>query len=432
MEERFIMIKNEVVRPMELNKESLVKSMNNTKVTNIIAILDQCVNRMNKCSFSIEELCDWCGVVAKTGKGKTVEQIRMILIALQSEGYISELNVDLLKVKMNEHISCTYNGVKDEDKMFFKLPIDTFSKLVALKNTDCTTLYMYIKSMIGENNYCCFPTVEDIISDTGLTKTSVEKCTKILNEEKLLFVGNIGQVIVTNKDGSKSTQTASNVYVIDDKDMESALEKSKQYYINERGAILTNKKISKKTRQINALNTNIKIAEKKGKDTTSLQNKLNILNEELEEAKDKVSDLSRTEALEQIDKLIEESGLNITAGDIATLEGVSVFDAKGCNEILKAINTNGVDYYYNEINENKEDEEIEDDVEDTDEEEINDTKYDKLFKTKTVVIKSNVNKDRWGSRSPFNDGYNPFKSQDEFLKSINKDYDDDDFIDSLL
>ena len=294
--ERFIMIKNEVVRPMEVGKESLVKAMNNTKVANIIAILDQCVNRMNKCSFSIEELCEFCGVKAIRGTGKSIEQIRMILIALQSEGYISELNVDLLKVKMNEHISCTYNGVKDEDKMFFKLPVDTFSKLVALKNTDCTTLYMYIKSMIGENNYCCFPTIEDIMSDTALTKTSIEKCTKILNEEKLLFVGNIGQVIVTNKDGSKSTQTASNTYVIDDKDMESALEKSKQYYINERGAILTNKKISKKTRQINALNTNIKIAEKKGKDTTSLQNKLNILNEEIKEVKDKVSDLSRTEA----------------------------------------------------------------------------------------------------------------------------------------
>ena len=429
--ERFIMIKNEVVRAMEVGKESLVKAMNNTKVSNIIAILDQCVNRMNKCSFSIEMLCDWCGVKPKRGEGKSIEQIRMILIALQSEGYISELNVDLLKVKSNEYISCTYNGVKDEDKMFFKLPVDTFNKLVALKNTDCTTLYMYIKSMIGEKNYCCFPTVEDIISDTGLTKTSVEKCTKILNEEKLLFVGNIGQVIVTNKDGSKSTQTASNVYVLDENDMNNALVKSKQYYEDERGAIITNKKISKKIRQANALNTNIKIAEKKGKDTTVLQNKLNKLNEEIEEVKDKVSDLSRTEALEQIDKLIEESGLDITAGDIATLEGVSVFDAKGCNEILKAINTNGVDYYYNEINENKEYEEVED-TEDDVEEEIDDTKYDKLFKTKTVVVKSNVNKDRWGSRSPFNDGYNPFKSQDDFLKSINKDEDDDDFIDSLL
>ena len=49
--------------------------------------------------------------------------------------------------------------------------------------------------------------------------------------------------------------------------------------------------------------------------------------------------------------------------------------------------------------------------------------------TKTVIHK----KDRWGSRSPFNDGYNPFKSQDEFLKSINKDEkDEDDIIDSLL
>lgn len=46
--------------------------------------------------------------------------------------------------------------------------------------------------------------------------------------------------------------------------------------------------------------------------------------------------------------------------------------------------------------------------------------------TKTVIHK----KDRLGSRSPFNDDYNPFKSQDEFLKSINKD--EYNIIDSLL
>ena len=69
------------------------------------------------------------------------------------------------------------------------------------------------------------------------------------------------------------------------------------------------------------------------------------------------------------------------------------------------------------------------------EEDINneETEIDKKYfasKVKTVVVKSNVNKDRWGNSSPFNDGYNPFKSQNEFLKSINK-YEDD-IIDSLL
>ena len=69
------------------------------------------------------------------------------------------------------------------------------------------------------------------------------------------------------------------------------------------------------------------------------------------------------------------------------------------------------------------------------EEDINneETEIDEKYfasKVKTVVVKSNVNKDRWGNSSPFNDGYNLFKSQNEFLKSINKD--EDDIIDRLL
>ena len=65
MENNFIMIKNNVVRANE--GVSLFQKVDNSKIVNVLCALDQMVNRLGYCCFSIEKLCSACGVKAMRG-----------------------------------------------------------------------------------------------------------------------------------------------------------------------------------------------------------------------------------------------------------------------------------------------------------------------------------------------------------------------------
>ena len=403
MEKNFIMLRNDVVR--NENGASLLIKANNSKVVNVLCALDQMVNRLGWCCFSIEKLCSACGVKAlrgfkKDGKANSIEQIRNILILLQEEGYISDINVDLEKVKSKEFIECTYDN-KTQNSKFFKLDVDTFLKIAEMKNSDILSFYCYIKSMIGENNYYCYPKEDKISEDLNICRDNIKKIRELLKANNLIDFGNIGNVIKNGK-----VQATNMVYVLESKNLLSVLDISKAYYVNQQGANIVGKRTDKKVKQLHMLKSTAKRELNKGKEvSTNVKNKINKLEEQLNE---QGTELTRKEALEKIDEILKDSKL--TAGDIATDLQVSVYTAEGCEEILN---------------------------------QIQDRKYVKeLEKEYTEIEKRLTGNSSWGTEEP-----NMYKGEceepktkikndkdyQEFLKSLNPSSDNDDsWINGLL
>ena len=190
--------------------------------------------------------------------------------------------------------------------------------------------YCYIKSMIGENNYYCYPESETIYRDLGFDKDKIKRIVDKLSKIEVLFSDNIGQVVTS--DGCRN---ATNVYVLDKNDLEGALLSSKQYYQNEIGAKVLNKKQETKAQQLSMLKNTAKREINKGKKVSDkLQNKIDKLSEEL----DNNCPLNRTEALTEIDTILEKLDLGVDAGQIAVAIGLNIYKAKDCNEILNILN----------------------------------------------------------------------------------------------
>lgn len=412
MGKNFIMLKNNIVR--NKNGASLLIKANNSKVVNVLCALDQMINRLDWCCFSIEKLCIACNVKPtkgkdRNGKPRTIEQIRNILILLQQEGYIDNLNVDLSKVKADTFIECTYNNKIEKDG-FFKLDVDIFLKLVELKNIDALNFYCYIKSIIGENNYYCFPKEEDISKDLNICKDNIKKTRELLKVNNLIDFGNIGNIIKNGK-----VQATNMVYVLESKNLLSALDISKAYYVNQQGASIVGKRTDKKVKQLNMLKSTAKRELNKGKEIS--QNVLDNINKLEKQLNEQGTKITRKEALEKIDEILKDSKL--TAGDIATDLQVSVYTAEGCEEILNQIQDKE---YIKELE--KEYGEIE----------------EKLTGNSDVVKHDNRNRrsfyddDTWGTEEPnmYGEWEEPKtkikndKDYQEFLKSLNPSNDNDD------
>lgn len=337
----FIMLKNELVQSEMENidkdikkrvKDSLIVKYGNNKMIGVLCALDQAITKNNYCKFTIDELCGYCGVKTTKGKGKSIEQIRVILIALQSEGYILNINVDLLNVKATEMIKCTYlNGISEDFKNgFFKLPIDIYIKLLELKDTDALMLYCNIKSKIGENNYYNFTQITTFATDINVDKNTIERLLSVLEDNKLVFKVSIGQV---RKDGI--TSNYKNYYVLNENEIEKVKEQAMLDATGEGYHILT-KFQDKKIKQLNGLKGQRQKQANAGKDTSKLDDKIAQLEEKYSY---KFDGETRKDILAKIDELRIKYNLDVNAYDIANNSDykIDIKTKEGCAEVLAII-----------------------------------------------------------------------------------------------
>ena len=320
---------NSIVWSYKKGEECLSKD--NDKLIPILVYLDTHYNNvLDATYFTLEDMITSCGFIVKTGKGKSIEQFKTTLIYLQSMGWLDK-DLDIKNIKTKEFIQCkfniTYVQKKDKDNEWFKLPLDTYNKIM-----ECDTkmdkykmlkVYCHIASRIKHNKdgevvskteYMCldgvnveymYDTLENMGDNIGINKDTFNLCVKELNKLKLVFSGCIGQVV---KKGS--TTMASTVYTVIESELERALRCSKKYYQDEGYTI--NEKINKEVKQVNGLKGKIISEKNKGKDTTKLEDKLKEMQDNINKKTSKVSIADiRKEYLElQGDKDIGRDDIN--------------------------------------------------------------------------------------------------------------------------
>ncbi|MGL5329778.1 MAG: hypothetical protein ACRDD7_10940, partial [Peptostreptococcaceae bacterium] len=268
MMNEFIKVANNFVfvANKEYGEVSILKSMDKTLADKLLGVLIyiHCNRNIlnNKCKFTIEELIKFLGYKPKTGKGK-INDIVITLIKEISGTYITNVDVDLNKVKINQLITCDMDIFDLVDYQFFKLDIKSINKIMTSgydNKLELLNTYCYIcartytrkkeeKEIYDNGMKDCltesfYDTYDRICFDLNLSRPSYNKVLKELNELELVYYDNVGSLI---KDG-KPDGNANNVYVLNKEELKLALERSRFYY-EERGYTIKHKPSAKAKRE---------------------------------------------------------------------------------------------------------------------------------------------------------------------------------------
>lgn len=297
----FIMLANKTVWNHEDRNKTMIKEIGN-KVTYILAYLDCRTDRTGYSCFSIADMITSCGFSVSSVKGKSVEQFKTILKAMNENNLITELSVDIDKAKPKEFIKCVLNKdiPKDENGnyWFFKLDTDLFIDLTEKtskdkngkrksKNTLINLLNVYCYLIARMCNYSdkdlafngganiCFPNRDTILEDLGIKSQLLDSCLNELKELGLIMYDNIGYIKKDNK-----IKIANNIYATTKDDLRSGLKYSKQWY-KEEGYTVLNKSVVKTVNQINGIKGAIKKKIDKGEDVTLLEERIEMLSASL-------------------------------------------------------------------------------------------------------------------------------------------------------
>lgn len=291
-DEYFIKLPNNIIWTYTDGEISVVKYINKKAVTILSNLMFKC-NPIGVCCFTLEDLIIKCGYMPKTGKGKINDQFKDVLIQLQELGFIVEPNVDMNSIKPNTFIECKIDAhipnEDDRDIGFFRLFYKDYIRIMNLETDKDKSIilnsYCYISARVkhrpddyksvnedkyrneGKSEYTYFK-YEDAISDLGITKATLKESLDILSDNELISYGNIGLV---KKNGV--VNVANNVYVIDTKEFESAINDSKFYYTNN-GYSVIGKKSDDVTKKIIGLSSRIKQLESTGCNVDDIKKEL--------------------------------------------------------------------------------------------------------------------------------------------------------------
>lgn len=221
----FIMLPNNLI----WNKENTMIEKYGEKVSYVLSYLDSNVNRLDKCTFSIEDIILSCGIAVKTGKGKSIEQFKELLLQLQEDGIITNTNIEIEKAKIHDYISCDlkipFEQKEENNVNFFMIERDKFINIITsdTKSDKCNLLntYYYIMARINRKFGFFYDTQEIMASDLGLSKTTLNKYIDELKNLGVIYYDNIGLV-----DGKK----ANNIYSDTKEGLNKGLESSGNYY----------------------------------------------------------------------------------------------------------------------------------------------------------------------------------------------------------
>ncbi|EJT6153719.1 hypothetical protein N2W29_001794 [Clostridium perfringens] len=195
----FIKIPNNMI----VGEETLIKKYGD-KALIVYIYLENHRTLRDNLYISLANCIEECGEKPKSGKGKTNEQYRNILIGFKNEGII-KTDVDLEKVKVNDLIHCTMRNL---DTKFFTIYDCELDKIIDYEKKEDKLNILKVFSELecrrhkNEENVnpetyseyeVAYPSYNQICKDTGITsQDSIKKYIDILVELKLIIVGNNG------------------------------------------------------------------------------------------------------------------------------------------------------------------------------------------------------------------------------------------------
>ena len=289
--ESFTIIPNNYVWTYEEGEISLVRGLN-SKILNVISFIQAKSDIYGESCFSLEYLVTSCGYKPNKNKGKSNEQFKECLLQLVEVGILVDIDNTIKNCKVNTLIRCKLNLPKVESQ-FFKLSYSTVKEILLIEEGDKTTLlniYSYILARLhrrkgnerredgasnnpiykdGGHAECFYDSQENIAYDLGITKPTLDKHIKILAENGLIYYNNLGKAFSKEK----GCYNMSNVYTIDKDELEQALIES-AYKAMKNGISILGEKRTNESFKANGIKSKIKAEQNKGKDTTTLESKL--------------------------------------------------------------------------------------------------------------------------------------------------------------
>lgn len=296
----FIKLPNNLVWTYEEGETPLIQDLNSKTILVLANLMYRC-NPLGECYFTLDNLITECGYAPKTGKGKTNDQFKEILLDLEKLNFISNPSVELGELKANTLVKCEINSnvAKNEDgddEEFFSVFYKDYKKILSIDSKMDKDLmfniYCYTNSRIlhrsdnsindwegreaGKAEYTFF-TYKHIVKDLKISETTFTENLEVLKENKLIFSDNIG--LVADENGNR--RSANNVYCVREEELRPALNDSKYYYENN-GYVVLGKKTDEGTKKIIGLSGAIKGMKSAGLDTTKHEKKLAKLEKDKE------------------------------------------------------------------------------------------------------------------------------------------------------
>ncbi len=312
--------------------------LKNSKLILSYILLNQYVDRRNRCKFTLEELITECGFKVNRGKNNSLEHFKDILIYLKNENILNDFKIEcnINKLKSNTHINCTYKpkfntNDEGEDCNFIKFPVELLDNICKITTKDrCDTIFIlsYLLSFMNDIQRFCYPSLDNIVEVTGLSKPYIKKILDKLKNGDLLYIDNIG---LCSKNGE--FKTFNNVYAFTRRDLEEGLLASKSY-AKAQGYIILNKRQKEIVKQINGLKGIVVKLRNKDKDVEEYKEKLKQLKKKIkDECKVNIDDLNK-----RIDELNDRC-------DKLGIDGIEPSDSFDIDELKDVVK-----YLENEIN----------------------------------------------------------------------------------
>lgn len=250
-------------------------------------------------SFSIEKMILSANMTCTTGKGKSFEKFKNVLLKLLKNNiitYISEEELkkakprDLLEIKFNNPMDI----INDKPTNYFLLDLDIFNSICIDEELDTIIslkIYFYISARLNRklgNIKCCFPSINLFIKDLNISKRTLMKYLELLKEKRYINYGNVGNI--TSTDGL--TKAANNVYVLDYDTLDDALKQSKYSY-KSAGLNVNTSNGKSYDKSLSGIKGKIIQMDHDGRDSSELRNKHEIVQENMEGAYDDMSNYGK-------------------------------------------------------------------------------------------------------------------------------------------
>lgn len=230
--------------------ELLQDSSTAAMIPEILAQLNWRVNKMNTCTFTINGLIRACGYIPKSGNNKSINKFREVLILLHEWDYLKNLALgikeNLETISPSTELTCSIDNKfikkNGEDIEFFIVDLNTYATLFNLNSSSAfrrnlINIYFYLSARIPAsteedttNDHFCYVGQGEIASSLQITRNTVLTCLKALEDSKLIYFGNIGNVSGINRKGEVGTIFGKTVYAKTLKDLETGLSYSKSFY----------------------------------------------------------------------------------------------------------------------------------------------------------------------------------------------------------
>ena len=251
-EDYFVKIPNCFVYCSDGEEISFMEMDKNNK--HLIALLYALNNRVNiigVCGFTIEMLLEDMGLKPNSRKGEINEKIKAQLLLLEDYGYIVDVSKSLRDAKVTTPIKCRI----DEDlfgNSFFMLYNSDYELIMGREDLDIEekfsmlNIYGYILARYEgdykvekyRDNFTYFK-MDDATKHLNVAKNTFIKAKQLLKEANLIKADNIGKVKIKTKNTKGKTvnkvTNCSEIYAFTSIGLFKGLESSRNYYKNKYG-----------------------------------------------------------------------------------------------------------------------------------------------------------------------------------------------------